>query len=339
MSIVDTYSIWDVKVIKKPTKGVDTWPTGNAQRESEAASVDLRRWRDKALNALKRGESPAVGFVSTTIPADRWSQVKAALESATTADDVRLAFAPQGPQEGADTDAIKALLELDATAYLTQRGIDLPEGTAVEIKRWQIERAGFEGIKTIAYYDRSLSRAVRDFYGGEIDAGEFIDEMIRLVEGQLTRAWNEGMRGNGLDPRKDMTDAWRGILQGEINSEMDHILDYAGQIEQAAASQAPIAPLMGRVALWVNRYQDMLNLSLITTAKQDDRFKWIYGDTQHCETCASLNGVVATKEQWDASGFRPQNPPNQMLDCGGWRCQCRLEKTEEPVTEGGIPGA
>ena len=79
-------------------------------KESEAASVDLRRWRDKALNALKRGESPAVGFVSTTIPADRWSQVKAALESATTADDVRLAFAPQGPQEGADTDAIKALL-------------------------------------------------------------------------------------------------------------------------------------------------------------------------------------------------------------------------------------
>ena len=120
---------------------------------------------------------------------------------------------------------------------------------------------------------------------------------------------------------------------------MDHILDYARQIEQAAANQAPIAPLMGRVALWVNRYQDVLNLSLITTAKQDDRFKWIYGDTQHCGTCASLNGVVATKEQWDASGFRPQNPPNQMLDCGGWRCQCRLEKTEEPVTEGGIPGA
>ena len=31
-------------------EGVDTW-AGNAQRESEAASVDLRRWRDKALNA------------------------------------------------------------------------------------------------------------------------------------------------------------------------------------------------------------------------------------------------------------------------------------------------
>ena len=92
-----------------PTKGIDTWAEG--ARESEAASVDLRRWRDKALNALKRGESPAVGFVSTTIPADRWSQVKAALDTATTADDVRLAFAPQGPQEGADTDAIKALLE------------------------------------------------------------------------------------------------------------------------------------------------------------------------------------------------------------------------------------
>jgi len=226
---------------------------------------------------------------------------------------------------------------LDATAYLTQRGIDLPEGTAVAIKRWQIERAGFEGIKTIAYYDRSLSRAVRDFYGGEIDAGEFIDEMIRLVEGQLTRAWNEGMRGNGLDPRRNMTDAWREVLQGEINSEFDHVLDFAADVERAAANQAALAPLMQRVQMWVNRYTDVLNLSIITTAKQEDRFKWIYGDTHHCETCAMLNGVVATKEQWDASGFRPQNPPNEMLECGGWRCQCRLEKTDSP-SFGHIPG-
>ena len=35
--------------------------------------------------------------------------------------------------------------------------------------------------------------------------------------------------------------------------------------------------------------------------------------------------------------FRPQNPPNQMLDCGGWRCQCRLEKTDSP-SFGHIPG-
>lgn len=94
----------------QPTgKAVQSWEK-SARAESDP-SADLRRWRDKALNALKRGESPAVGFVSTTIPADRWSQVKAALDTATTADDVRLAFAPQGPQEGADTDAIKALLE------------------------------------------------------------------------------------------------------------------------------------------------------------------------------------------------------------------------------------
>ena len=55
-------------------------------------SADLRRWRDKALSALKRGEAAAVPFVSTTIPADRWQHITAALKAAQTADDVRAAF-------------------------------------------------------------------------------------------------------------------------------------------------------------------------------------------------------------------------------------------------------
>ena len=221
-------------------------------------------------------------------------------------------------------------------AYQHLGGI-VPPDLTIAARRLDLMQAGYEALKTIGYYDRSLSAAVRDFYKGEIDSGEFIDEMIRLIEGQLTRAWNEGMRENGLDPRKDLTDAWREVLQGEVNSEFDHVLDFAADVERAAQQQLPLAPLMQRVQMWVNRYTDVLNLSIITTAKQEDRFKWIYGDTHHCETCAMLNGVVATKEQWDASGFRPQNPPNEMLECGGWRCQCRLEKTDSP-SFGHIPG-
>ena len=97
------------QVQEKPMPEEPKPGTSTKAIDGESGDADLRRWRDKALNALKRGESPSVGFVSTTIPADRWSQVKAALDTATTADDVRLAFAPQ---EGVtDTDAIKALLE------------------------------------------------------------------------------------------------------------------------------------------------------------------------------------------------------------------------------------
>lgn len=193
-----------------------------------------------------------------------------------------------------------------------------------------------EAVKTVSYYDRVLSRDVRDFYNGELDAGGFIDDLIRLVEEQLTRAWNEGMRNNDLDPAKDMTDEWRAVLQGEIDAEMEHILDYAQAIEDAAAAGEPIQPYLDRVQLWVNRYPDVVNLSMMTT-KPEDRFIWVYGDTDHCETCLTLNGIIATGAQWEESGYRPQNPPNDMLECGGWHCQCRLEHTKYPVTAGGIP--
>ena len=50
-----------------------------------------------------------------------------------------------------------------------------------------------EGVKTEAYYQRTLNRAVLRFFRDEIDALEFIGIMIRLVEGQFIRAWNSNV--------------------------------------------------------------------------------------------------------------------------------------------------
>jgi hypothetical protein len=218
---------------------------------------------------------------------------------------------------------------LKALDFVHSRGYD------VEDAQIQLERA----MKTEAYYRRALNRDVLDFYRGDIESGEFIDDMVMLISEQLTRAWNEGMRENGLDPKKDMTDEWQGILDGLIADEEDHVLDYAQAIEDARNNGTPIDPLKARVELWVNRYPEVVSFSKITTAPKD-RFVWRLGATeQHCDTCARLNGTVATGADWIASGFHPQDPPNDLLECGGWRCDCKLEYTEEPTTEGGIPGA
>src|SRR5512137_1880428 len=63
-----------------------------------------------------------------------------------------------------------------------------------------------DALKTEAYYNRALNQAVLEFYRDEMDAGEFIDEMIRLIEGQFERAWNEGSRDVGVDPADHTAD-------------------------------------------------------------------------------------------------------------------------------------
>lgn len=208
-----------------------------------------------------------------------------------------------------------------ALAYCEAHDITLPLDLAVTM-------FCIGAVKTEAYYDRVLERGVRDLYNGRITADELLDTMIRLLDEQMRRAWNEGMRQNGLDPAQDMTDEWETQLQGIIDGEFSHVEQFITDVETARDTGAPIDPLLSRAQLWAGRYADVVNQSILATAEPKDKYEWIYGDTQHCTTCEALNGLVASAAEWEQSGFRPQSPPNDMLECGGWRCQCRLEPTD-----------
>jgi hypothetical protein len=195
-----------------------------------------------------------------------------------------------------------------------------------------------QALKTVGYWDRALNRAVLDFYNGDIDASEFIDEMVRLIEEQFTRAWNEGARDVGYGP-EDYTEDDKAELQDHIDKELEFVLDYAEGIESAKLNGDPVKPYQERIVLWTNRYNEMVNEGRIWFGK-NQRLVWRLGKTeQHCSTCATLNGIVATARQWEESGYHPQGAPNDKLECGGWRCDCSLELTREPLTEGGIPDA
>ena len=215
---------------------------------------------------------------------------------------------------------------LSVADWMKAHGISIPSDLADNV----------DELKTVAYYNRSLWKSTRDFHAGDMEAGEFIDEMIRLIEGQMRRAWNEGMRNVGLDPKTDMTPAFEAELQGIINGEFEHVLGFAESVEAAAAQGKPVDPFRSRVDMWSNRYNDVVNRAQVAT-KPEQRYRWVYGDTDHCSTCLGLNGIVATGTDWTRSGYQPQSPPNYRLECGGWNCQCQLVPTSEPITPGGIP--
>ena len=184
--------------------------------------------------------------------------------------------------------------------------------------------------KTYEYYRRVLLSMTRDLYRGDISESEFVTQMADLIQQQLTRAWHEGMRTNGLDPVEDMEEDWLTILDEIILSEYNYVDAFAADIVDAWNRNQPWEPLLARAELWANRYNDVVNQAIMATKEQ--KLKWIYGDTEHCETCAALNGIVAWASEWELSGVEPQNPPNAALTCGGWKCKCRLEPTTERKT-------
>jgi hypothetical protein len=86
--------------------------------------------------------------------------------------------------------------------------------------------------------------------------------------------------------------------------------------------------MLARAELWANRYTDTVNIAILTTKEQ--KLVWNLGATEeHCETCAALNGIVAWASEWELANVHPQSPPNDLLECGGWKCDCSLEPTEK----------
>ncbi len=186
-----------------------------------------------------------------------------------------------------------------------------------------------EAFKTVDYFIRTLEGAVRDLYRMEIDEEIFITELADLIQQQLTRAWHEGMRENDLDPIEEMEPEWQEMLDTIILNEYDYVDQFAHDITQRSletgGDQTQWDDLLSRARLWANRYNDVVNQAILATKEQ--KLMWVFGDTEHCSTCESLNGIVAWTHEWDEAGVRPQNPPNGQLECGGWRCQCSLVPT------------
>lgn len=187
-------------------------------------------------------------------------------------------------------------------------------------------------LKTESFYRRALRGAVLDLYRGG-DAGDFLDRLTALVEDQFRRAWNEGARDAGF--AGEMTDADLLPLIERMAAEQDHMFAFADAIEQAAREEKPIAPLYDRADMWASRYNEIRDWARVHFGGKR-RYKWVVGPTEHCEDCARLSGTVATGEEWEAARARGIYPQARDLECGGWRCQCSLQPTDEPPT-GDIP--
>lgn len=202
---------------------------------------------------------------------------------------------------------------LESLIYLSKKGIHLPYELAV---------------KTQEFYHYTLRRLVISVYNGHL-GGEFIHIMRNLIRGQLTQAFIEGLKKAGLS-YEDATEEWLQALDERIQSEWGSIEGLYRAIIDARILGLPLDPLLARLLLWVNRYNDIMNMALLLATQAGGKLVWLYGDTEHCDTCLKLHGKVAFASEWMQAGIFPQRPPNSKLRCGGWNCQCQLAPTERP---------
>jgi hypothetical protein len=182
-------------------------------------------------------------------------------------------------------------------------------------------------LKTVEYFQATMERLIQSVYDGNL-GGEFIGIVEDLVLGQISQAYEQAWQddGNPLPVPEYLRDA----SQAMVLEQQSHVENLYRDIIDARVDKTPVEPLLSRAALWSNQYNSAYNDAVLKIAAENGaRLQWIYGDTDHCPECEALNGIVAYAREWDELNVHPQQPPNDLITCGGWRCQCALVPTDQ----------
>ena len=183
-------------------------------------------------------------------------------------------------------------------------------------------------------YLRSLRAVARGLWKGILSWDQAYDAMYIAVRNGITRGWYEGLKEAGIQP-SEMSPAEDLALKQMVFSEINRIgnfLDWC--TTHSEANGWKWASCDARAKMWALRARDARN-SALTMARTDPKLIWRLGHTEkHCGTCSKLNGKVKRASYWTKLDLRPQNPPNPLLECGGYNCGCRLDPTDEPLSKG-----
>ena len=189
--------------------------------------------------------------------------------------------------------------------------------------RWSLYKP--TEYKTVEYMENAIEGLVNGVYNGNI-GGQFIDTMANIISGQLTQAYRQAWEDEGMTDYF-APDYLSESLEAMILNQYDYVDQFYRDIIDARVDGTSVSPLLARAKLWANQWNAGYNEAVrLITLQGGGNLVWEYGDAEHCNTCLSLNGIVARADEWDTLGVKPQG---DMLECGGWNCKCALVSTDK----------
>ncbi len=113
-------------------------------------------------------------------------------------------------------------------------------------------------------------------------------------------------------------------LAGDVFDGRYSAITAGGAFPQTAAEGA--AKLASRLTLWTYTIGQATHRGTLYQPAwlPDINGTWRVGDTEHCSTCLSQDGVTLPRSGWLALAARGIEPQGRGLECGGWKCQCEI---------------
>lgn len=187
----------------------------------------------------------------------------------------------------------------------------------------------YKSVKEVlqAYRDE-LTTLTIDGLGSKTSSGDMSRQMKRMIKSMARDAYTEGLLEGGVD-EEELEDEDERIIDEWVAEQTSYTLEYAKSITEARKSdddeEVTLNNFLTRVEYWVDNLNVLANKGY-ASAKSDMMVRWRLGETEeHCATCSKLNGQRHRLSWFTSRDYLPQQRGSEELQCGGWKCDCRLE--------------
>ena len=200
-------------------------------------------------------------------------------------------------------------------------------------------------IDRTAQYLKGIRAVVRGCWTGALNLGQAIAQMGDVTKRYFRIAFYDGAKECGI-LEDEVTIDEKLTFANRLTTELVYIPGFmhdvydgrkAGAGDQRPENERPLAVFFQRAEMWANRYTQVLDLGK-TLACKDRKLMWVLNPAkENCITCQKLNGKVKRASQWQAARADGIYPGSPHLACGGYRCGCVLQPTDEPLSKGRLP--
>jgi hypothetical protein len=173
---------------------------------------------------------------------------------------------------------------------------------------------------TRAEFAANLTDLVVQGLGDDVSRRRFGAVMRTQLRRLGQVAYEDGLKAGGVEDAPDDSDLNR--VQSWLADQSGYVTGFADEVYKQGLTRPQIEQ---RTEMWANKSLQLMFDAGRQSADKNGLYEWKLGTTEkHCETCKQLAGQIHRFKEWYKRDLLPKR---DKLDCKGFNCDCRLERT------------